>query len=327
MVINIGSLSPSATTLIEHHVGFTSAFALPTVVFSIGLTILLLSKDRYTSVPPEGSVTATASTYVWIIVRNRGSFARAKEYVHASHARGEMPPWDEAFAADLYRAIQACKIFLFYPFFWLAIAQMLTNVVSQAGTMETHGIPNDFLIVLNPISVLILGPLCEFVVYPMLRRIGIPFRPITRIACSFIVLGLAIAYVAAVQHAIYSSPPCYNYPLSGNCMEGKVPNQIHILTQVPVYILAALAEILGIATGYEYAFKLAPASMRSLVMAMFLSTGAVAAVLGIIISPIFTDPTLVWGYSGLSIGVFFSGAAFWMTFGRADGDKTESGDN
>ena len=327
MAINIGSLSSVATTTLEQRLGFTSAFALPAVVFGIALAILLLGKSKYTSVPPEGSVTTKAFQYLWLLVRSKGSFKQAKEHVSTKYSIGHTLPWDDAFAADLYLALQACKIFAFYPFFWLAFAQISTNLVSQAGTMQTHGIPNDILIALNPICILVLGPICEFFIYPALNRVGIPFRPTTRITCGFIVIGFAMAYAASLQYAIYASPPCYNYPLSRDCMGGQVPNQIHVLVQAPVYILVAVAEIFSIVTGYEYAFKQAPPSMKSLVMAMFLSTAAIALALGIIISPVFSDPMLVWAYSGLSIGAMLSGGAFWAMFGRENIRKIDTEDD
>jgi POT family proton-dependent oligopeptide transporter len=45
------------------------------------------------------------------------------------------------------------------------------------------------------------------------------------------------------------------------------------------YALIAFSEILASITGFEYAFTKAPANMRSLVMALFMGTGAVSAVL------------------------------------------------
>lgn len=262
-----------------------------------------------------------SAQYLWLIVTCKGSFAKAKEYVNSRHAAGQTPPWDDDFAADLYLTLQACKIFSFYPMYWLVFAQSMTSLISQAATMETHGIPNDLLMVLNPIAILILGPTFEFVVYPALHRAGISFRPITRIACGFVFVGLSMVYAAGLQYAIYASPPCYSYPLSLDCEHGRVPNQIHVLVQTPIYILGAIGEILGIATGYEYAFKQAPSTMRSLIMAVFLSSAALAVALGMILAPFFTDPTLVWGYSGLSLATFFTGAVFWKIFGGEAGSK------
>jgi POT family proton-dependent oligopeptide transporter len=219
-------LSPLITPVIEQRLGFTGAFALPAFVFLVAFAVLFLGKDRYKSFPPEGSIMTKAVRYLWLIMTSKGSFARAKEYVNSCHAAGQTPPWDDDFAADLHLTLQACKIFCFYPMYWLVFAQSMTSLISQAATMETHGIPNDLLVVLNPIAILVLGPTFEFFVYPALHRIGIQFQPITRIACGFIFIGLSMAYAAALQYAIYASPPCYSYPLSLDCEDGKVPNQI-----------------------------------------------------------------------------------------------------
>lgn len=74
---------------------------------------------------------------------------------------------------------------------------MITNLISQAGTMETSGTPNDLLMALGPIAVILQGPLCEFIIYPILHRMGIPLHPITGITCGFILVGIAMAYAAA----------------------------------------------------------------------------------------------------------------------------------
>jgi POT family proton-dependent oligopeptide transporter len=68
-------------------------------------------------------------------------------------------------------------------------------------------------------------------------------------------------------------------------MQGKVPNQVHVFAQVPAYILLALSEILISFTGLEYASTQAPSSMKSFVMALFMSTYSIGSLLAISISP------------------------------------------
>ena len=41
---------------------------------------------------------------------------------------------------------------------------MNNNLISQAGSMSTHGIPNDVLSNLDPFALLILIPLCDLLV-------------------------------------------------------------------------------------------------------------------------------------------------------------------
>lgn len=79
--------------------------------------------------------------------------------------------------------------------------------------MELHGIPNDIMQNIDPLTIIIFIPICDRLLYPFLRKIGIPFRPITRITMGFVFGALAMAYAAIVQHLIYQAPPCYKAPL------------------------------------------------------------------------------------------------------------------
>lgn len=59
-----------------------------------------------------------------------------------------------------------------------------------------------------------------------------------------------------------------------------VTSSLNVWIQSGSYILIAFSEILASITGLEYAFTKAPKNMKSLVMAVFLFTSAVAAAIG-----------------------------------------------
>ena len=138
--------------------------------------------------------------------------------------------------------------------------------------MQTHGIPNDLMQNIDPIALIIFIPIMDRLVYPALRKIGIPFRPVTRIFFGFVFGSLAMAYAAIVQRLIYSAPPCYDAPAA--CDAGLLPdgtydaNHVHVAVQTPAYVFIALSEIFASITGLEYAFTKAPASMKSFVMSL-----------------------------------------------------------
>jgi POT family proton-dependent oligopeptide transporter len=71
--------------------------------------------------------------------------------------------------------------------------------------LELHGIPNDLLMNVDAFTILIFIPVFNFTLYPLLHRIGIPFRPIARITVGFVFAAFAMMYAAGVQHIIYSS--------------------------------------------------------------------------------------------------------------------------
>lgn len=189
-----------------------------------------------------------------------------------------------------------------------------------AGQMDLHGIPNDILQNIDPITVIILIPLMDRLFYPFLRsKLHVRFHPITRITWGFFIGAIAMAYAAGLQSKIYGRPPCFEFPATCPASlqsNGRhKPNEIHIAWQTPAYILIALSEILASITGLEFAYTKAPENMKSFIMALFLLTSAFGSAMGIILAPFAKDPDLVWLYSGLAGISLMAGCLFWRLFG------------
>lgn len=310
--INIGSLSSIATVWLELKVDFWAAYLLPFCFFFIAIVVLVVGRKKYVVRPPSGSVLLEAAKALWVGLKAKGNMEAAKPSYQIAISGVSTVTWDDSFIDELKRALVASRVFLFYPIYWLVYGQMVSNFVSMAGTMETHGLPNDLLFNLNPISIILFIPIMEKGVYPLLRRLHIPFRPITRIAFGFFLASGSMAYAAIVQHLIYTSGPCYEYPLE--CDGGKTPNRVHIAVQVPAYVLIGLSEIFASITGLEYAFTKAPPSMKSLVMSIFLLQTAFGSALGIALSPTSKNPKLVIMYASIAAATLLAGLAFWFCF-------------
>lgn len=311
LFINAGCFAALASVEIEQFYGFSAAFALPMTVFIVGFIAILTSKDRYISSVPDGSIIPNVFRAIWIMIKHKGNLNYARPAFGPGEDSSQRSSWDDAFIDDLRMALSACKVFLLYPFYWAAFSQLLTNFVSQAATMETHGIPNDILIYISPITTLILLPVLGRIIFPSIRRFGFPVHHINRITAGFMVCGLSMLYAAFVQRKIYASPPCYDHPRAMSCMNGNVPNKVSVLLQAPAYVLIALSECLASVAGLEYAYSKAPKSMRSLIMAMYLSTVSVGMFIAMAFLPLTVDPKITWMYIALGIGVFISGTVLW----------------
>ncbi|KAF6227647.1 hypothetical protein HO173_012087 [Letharia columbiana] len=312
LCVNLGCLSPLATTEMEQSTGFWTAYLLCLCFFVLGIAILIAGERYYVVHPPKGSIIIDAFRAMWIGLRNGGNMDAAKPSYQDERGRKYKTSWDDVYIVELQRGLAACRVFLFYPIYWVAYSQMLNNFISQAGTMQLHGIPNDFMQNIDPLTIIFLIPIFDRLLYPGLRKIGIPFRPITRITWGFVFGALAMAYAAIVQHLIYSSPPCYNAPLA--CDTSHLPNEVHIAVQTPAYFFMAVSEILASVTGLEYAFTKAPPSMKSFVMSIFLLQSAFGSALGMALAPIAKDPRLVWMYTGLCIATLIAARLFWVCF-------------
>lgn len=343
LCINVGSLSSIATTELELHVGFWSAYLLPVIMFIVGLLVLVAGKKFYIVRPPKGSVIIHAFKAMWIGLMNKGNMNAARpSYQEETPSRRYITPWNDLFIDEIKRALVACRVFVFFPIYWVVYSQMLNNFISQAGVMELHGIPNDIMQNIDPLTIIIFIPICDRLVYPLLRRWGIPFRPITRITMGFVFAALSMAYAAIVQHLIYNAGPCYKFPLACDASQGGIiPNRVHVAVQTPAYLLIGLSEIFASITGLEYAFTKAPASMKSFVMSMFLLTSAFGSALGIALSPTAKDPKyvpkiptsiellannstrLVTMYASLAGVTLIVAAIFWLLFKKYNAQEED----
>lgn len=198
---------------------------------------------------------------------------------------------------------------------------MTNNLTSQASVMTLHGVPNEIVNNLNPLSLVIMIPIMERVIYPGLRRMKINFTPIKRITMGFFFGAIAMAYTAVLQHYIYKTNRCGTDVT--NCFKPNGdpdPSTLNVWLQSPAYILIGISEIFASITGLEYAFTKAPERMKSVIMSIFLFQSAVASALEFGLVPVTIDPKLPWMYGSVGIVSFLSGCAFFFVFRQLDKD-------
>ncbi|CAK3918662.1 probable PTR2-Di-and tripeptide permease [Lecanosticta acicola] len=324
--INIGCLSLLATPFMEDYAGgFWTAYLMCFLMFNVGVAVLIFCRGKYIVRPPQGSVITDAFKALGIMITNRNMDA-AKPSWRAVNGKTKSVPWNDHFIDELKRALRACKVFCFYPIFWVCYGQFSSNFVSQAAQMTGHGMPNDLMQNFDPISIIIFIPILDKLVYPLLRKWHIELRPIARITIGFVLGGLSLAYAAIVQHLIYIAPPCYGRPL--NCPAATVgttviPNRVHIAVQTPSYVFIGLSEIFISVTGLEYAYTKAPPSMKSFVQSLYLFTSAIGSALNEAFVPATGDPDILWMYTGIAVAAVITAGIFYFTFHHYDEQEQE----
>ncbi|WPH02450.1 POT family protein [Acrodontium crateriforme] len=321
--INLGSLSLIATPFMEKYKGFWTAYLLCFCAFNVGIVILIALQKKYVVRPPQGSVITDAFKAIGLMIAGRTTEA-AKPSWRAANGKTKQVPWNDHFVDELKRALRACKVFAFYPFFWVCYGQFNTNFITQAGQMNGHGMPNDFMQNFDPISILIFVPVLDRLVYPPLRKAGIELKPIMRISIGFMLAALCMAYAAIVQHLVYQSGPCYDNPL--NCPAAlahtpNLPNNIHIAVQSPAYVFIGLSEIFISVTGLEYAYTKSPPSMKSFVQSLYLFTNAFGSAINEALNPVLVNPKFLWMYTGVACFTAVIGVVFYFLFRHYDDDE------
>ncbi|KAF7549046.1 hypothetical protein G7Z17_g6660 [Cylindrodendrum hubeiense] len=338
--INVGALiGQLAMVYAEKYVGFWLSYTLPTIMLCICPLIMWWGRDKYEKRPPGGSLIKPALQTWFLAQKGRWSINPFQTWknmhdgtfwdnVKPSNFTDETrPKWmnfDDAWVDELRRGFAACAVFCWYPIFWLCYNQINNNLISQAATMELHGVPNDVLSNLNPFALLIFIPLNDFFIYPALRKAGIKFTPIKKITAGFFVGCAAMIWAAVIQYYIYQKSECGNHA-SGEIWseeEGEMVTcaaaPINVWAQTGSYVLIALAEVFASITSLEYAFSKAPKNMRSMVQAVSLFMTAFSSALGQALVGLAADPLLVWNYGVVAILAFIAGTCFWFQFKDLD---------
>jgi len=336
MMINLGSLAGGiGMVYVEKYIGFWLSFALPTFLFFVAPFVLLGCKKFYRLSPPTGSVTSKA--FALLKLASKGSWSANPRTTYRNMTREDFwhsvkpsalgdaaPAWmaeiDDVWVDQVARGFNACKVFFWLPFYWLAYNQMTDNLTSMSATMQLGGVPNDLINNLNPITLVIFIPIVDYFVYPALRKANIRFTPIKRITWGFFIASAAMVAACVMQYYIYKMSPCPNTDVAGNA---ECKADINVWVQAVPYCMIAFSEIFASITSLEYAFSKAPENMRGLVMGVNLLQTAFSAALGQALVPLSADPLLVWNYVVVAVLASAGGIGFWFTWRGLDKREDE----
>ncbi|KAJ3435869.1 solute carrier family 15 member [Anaeramoeba flamelloides] len=172
---------------------------------------------------------------------------------------------------DLKIFIHAIQIFVPLPVFWALFDQHSSTWVIQAdqmnlslkfGSWKTNLSPSQIM-VLNPALLMIMIPLFDRVIYPLLYRFKIRFAPLMRISVGLLWTVSSFVAAALVQVRIDK----YGH---GN---------VHWAWQIPQYALLCIGETLVSITGLQLAISESPKQTRSLMQSVWITTTGIGNLL------------------------------------------------
>jgi dipeptide/tripeptide permease len=220
--INIGGFFPMASVFAEKKVGFWLAFLLPGIIYFLLPIGLLATYKKTHRVPPNGSAVNNFFRIVMVALsRSKGRFWKhgfwnaAKPSVLAAAGimswKEQAINWTDATVDDVRRTLSACKIFRYFPIYYLNSAGIGAIATSQGATMTTDGVPNDLMVNFNPLTIIVFAPFLTHVLYPMLRTVNRMPKPVTRITFGFTLACASSVCGAVTQWYIYTTSPCGYY--------------------------------------------------------------------------------------------------------------------
>ncbi|KAH9906637.1 POT family-domain-containing protein [Xylariomycetidae sp. FL2044] len=321
--VNVVCFFADSTPLLERYVGFWLAYMIPFICMWLALIPIVLGARHFVRTSPTSNVMPDVMSALRCGIAGGFRMDAAKpEAQLRNHSR--QVSWSDSFVEDIKRSLLTCRVLLLFPIHWLCYNQTFNNLISQAGQMVTYGIPNDMMKISGPISGIIVAPIIQKVLYPLLAQHKISFSPIARMAVGFVVLALAMVYTTVVQELIYRAGPCYATPLAcPDAVDRTVPNQVSVFLQVPIYFGGAFAEVFCLTTGTEYAYNHAPERMKTLVQAIWLAMAGIGSCLALAFTPLTRDPHLVTMYAILAGLLGLATVLFWVLFRNVDNVRTD----
>ncbi|KAJ7752199.1 peptide/h+ symporter protein [Mycena maculata] len=340
MAINLGSTGAISASFLARDNGFWVAYLVPTCIFAVVPIVLFGCRKYYVITPPRGSILLETFRVIGVCLAARWSWnpiAAWRNMVQpgfwdpakpSSYKAKQIPSritWDDEFVGEVHRTLEACKVFLFFPIYWLCYSQIDGNLGTVAAGMTLHGTPNDLVKNLDPISIVILIPIFEKLIYPGLRKLGINFSPIKRITAGFFVAGLAMVYAAVLEHYLYELSPCDNHQPSACTTADGEPNAapLNVWIVAGPYILVAISEIFASITSLEYAYTKAPRRMKSVVMAFASLQTALASALNFALTAVNVEPRFQWLFASFAITATIFAGIFYWTFRDLDRQEVE----
>jgi POT family proton-dependent oligopeptide transporter len=283
----------------------------------IALLILIFGERWFVQGPHEDNAILSQASKIITCALKHGCRMKCATPEYQLQHRQKTITWSQGMVDELSRGLRCCRVLLSFIAFYVCFDQMQNNLISQAGQMNTHGVPNDLLPALNQVGCILMGPIIQLGLYPLLHRRRIYIGPIMRITIGFGFVAASMLYATFVQYAVYTSSPCISNPrdcsslTSGN----SGPN---VWLQAPIYFLISTGEIFSLVTGLEYAYDHSPKGMKVIVQAVNLLIAGVGSVIALSLTAVAHDPHLIIFYGSLAGSMGATTVIFWLLFRKYD---------
>jgi proton-dependent oligopeptide transporter, POT family len=272
------------------------AFGVPGIMMALAAFIFFAGSKRYVKVPPTGINKANFLTINLYVLTK--AFAGNDKKTAWQAAREK---FGEAKVGNVKAIWRVMAVFAFIPIFWGLYDMSQSEWVLQATSLDLDlGLFGVKLLPaqvqsVNSIFVLILIPVFNYVIYPMVEKMGIKVTALRKIGTGMFVTALSFVIIAI--------------------LEGQVRSGLHpsVWWQVLAYLLLTGSEILVVVTGLEYAYTQSPPSMKSTMTAIWFFTYSVGTSFTTYVNVSIASHGLFRGFTGARYFWFF----VWVMLGCA----------
>ncbi|KAK2856744.1 hypothetical protein Q5P01_005479 [Channa striata] len=197
------------------------AFGVPAALMVVALIVFIVGSGMYNKTAPQGNIMVKVCRCIGFAVMNRFNH-RASQYPKRDHWMDWADEkYDKLLIAQVKMVLKVLFLYIPLPMFWALFDQQGSRWTLQATTMDGDFgvlvIQPDQMQTVNPILILLLVPIMDSLVYPLVSKCQLNFTPLRRMTVGMFFAALAFVAAALVQIQIDQTLP--HFPSS---TEGQV---------------------------------------------------------------------------------------------------------
>ncbi|XP_013911052.1 PREDICTED: solute carrier family 15 member 1 [Thamnophis sirtalis] len=201
------------------------AFGVPAVLMAVALFVFIAGSKMYKKVKPQGNIMVQVGKCISFAIRNRFKH-RSKQFPKREHwLDWATEKYDKRLITEVKMVLKVLFLYIPLPMFWALFDQQGSRWTLQATTMDGNfgGIPiqPDQMQTVNPILIVIMVPIVDAVIYPLIKKCHINFTPLRKMTVGMLLAALAFVVAALVQVQIDQTLPVFP---SENQFQVKVIN-------------------------------------------------------------------------------------------------------
>ncbi|KAM8786815.1 solute carrier family 15 member 1 [Rhynchonycteris naso] len=234
LAINAGSLLSTIITPIlrvqecgihSKQACYPLAFGVPAALMAVALIVFIIGSSMYKKFEPQGNIMAKVAKCIGFAIKNRFRH-RSKEFPKREHwLDWAKEKYDERLISQIKMVTRVMFLYIPLPMFWALFDQQGSRWTLQATTMSGKigliEIQPDQMQTVNAILIVILVPIVDAVVYPLIAKCGFNFTSLKKMTVGMFLASMAFVVAAVVQVEIDKTLPVFP---EGNEVQIKVLN-------------------------------------------------------------------------------------------------------
>nr|DBA33096.1 TPA: hypothetical protein GDO54_000827 [Pyxicephalus adspersus] len=187
------------------------AFGVPAALMVVALIVFIVGSGMYKKVSPQGNIMVKVCKCISYAISNRYK-NRSKSIPKREHWMDwAKEKYDERLIAQIKMVLKVLFLYIPLPMFWALFDQQGSRWTLQATTMDGNfagfQIQPDQMQTVNPILIIVLVPIVDIVIYPLIRKCKLNFTPLKRMTVGMFLAAMAFVAAAVVQLEIDKTLP------------------------------------------------------------------------------------------------------------------------